>query len=183
MSRAADRGRARAHGGLSRGPRGGAPKGVHTPGGAAVSQGDDSQQGESTTPREVVYIQKTVVRKVGEPYPGWREHLIAAFRALKPETDVSTGRRYKIGRVARMVMRETNEESYLVGARYDINHNPGARVDGYTRVLEAIIRSAEVKFSYDRLGGLMPYSSQMIKADCGIRIIISIKPISQALGL
>ena len=56
-------------------------------------------------------------------------------------------------------------------------------MDGYTRVLEAIIRRAEVQFSYDRLGGLMPYSSQTIKADCGIRIIISIKPISQALGL
>ena len=125
-----------------------------------------------------------VIRRVGEPFPAWRDHLIAAFRALKPEPSGPSTGRYKIGRVARMVMRDSNEDSYLVGVGYNLNPNPGAHVDSYNRVVEALMRRARFVFSYCPMTHtLLPYSSTMLKADCGIRIIISLRPISQALQL
>ena len=139
---------------------------------------------QQATTREVVVINRVVIRRVGEPFPAWRDHLIAAFRALKPELSGSSTRHYKIGRVARMVMQDSNEDSYLVGARYDLNTNPGAQVDSYNRVVEALIRRARFEFSYcPMMHTLLPYSSTTLKVDCGIRIIISLLPISQALQL
>ena len=40
---------------------------------------------QQATTREVVVINRVVIRRVGEPFPAWRDHLIAAYRALKPE--------------------------------------------------------------------------------------------------
>ena len=160
------------------------PGGLQEPRRATSPPPQAAPPAQQATTREVVVINRVVIRRVGEPFPAWRDHLIAAFRALKPELSGSHTRRYKIGRVARMVMLASNEDSYLVGARYDLNTNPGAQVDSYNRVVEALIRRARFEFAYcPRTHTLLPYSSTMLKADCGIRIVISLRPISQALQL
>ena len=160
------------------------PGGLQEPRRATSPPPQAAPPAQQATTREVVVINRVVIRRVGEPFPAWRDHLIAAFRALKPEPSGSNTRRYKIGRVARMVMLASNEDSYLVGARYDLNTNPGAQVDSYNRVVEALIRRARFEFAYcPRTHTLLPYSSTMLKADCGIRIVISLRPISQALQL
>ena len=134
--------------------------------------------------REVVIINRVVIRRVGEPFLGWKEHLIAAFRALKPEASGLSTRCYQTGRVAKMVMLPQNEDSDLVGARYDINTNPGTQVDSHNRVVEALIRRARFEFSYHPITKmLLPYSSMVLKADCGIRIVVSLQPLMDALRL
>ena len=160
------------------------PGGLQEPRRATSPPPQAAPPAQQPTTREVVVVERVVIRRVGEPFPAWRDNLIAAFRALKPELSGSNTRRYKIGRVARMVMLASNEDSYLVGARYDLNTNPGAQVDSYNRVVEALIRRARFEFAYcPRTHTLLPYSSTMLKADCGIRIVISLRPISQALQL
>ena len=82
-------------------------------------------------------------------------------------------------------MKTDNAESYLVGAKFDLNGNQGAKVDGYNRVVEALIRRSQPIFercpsTRIPLSTSSPYQT---KADCGIKIVLSLRPISQAMGI
>ena len=137
------------------------------------------QESLQGAPQMVKKVYKTVL----EPYRGWKEALIRAFRDLRPEAS-DIGHRYKQGRVARIV-KSDNAESYLVGAKFDLNGNQGAKVDGYNRVVEALIRRSQPIFercpsTRIPLSTSSPYQT---KADCGIKIVLSLRPISQALGI
>ena len=127
---------------------------------------------------------KKVYKTVVEPYKGWKEVLIRTFRDLRPEAS-DTGHRYKQGRVARIVMKTDNAESYLVGVKFNLNGNQGAKVDGYNRVVEALIRRSQPIFERCPSTGIpLPTSSPyQTKADCGIKIVLSLRPISPAMGI
>ena len=66
-------------------------------------------------------VERVVRRRVGEPFPAWRDNLIAAFRALRPELSGSNTRRYKIGRVARMVMLGLKMTGCLPFSKVNVN--------------------------------------------------------------
>ena len=141
-----------------------------------------TQQGQLAQPSGPMVVHRVVYRTLGEPYQGWRELLIMAFRKLVPEENTTDGRRYNTGKVAAIVMKTQNRESFMVAARFDINHNSGANVDRYTRVVEALIRGTRAQFKRCEItGGPEPYASGQIKALCGIKIAITIKTLPQAM--
>ena len=117
---------------------------------------------------------------MGEPYQGWREPLIRAFRQLRPEASPLDGRKYKGGRVAAIVMKPENSESFMVGARFDINAFNGD--SEFTRVTEALIRAHNPSFQRSELTGAPePYSSEQLKARNGMKIAVTIKTLTAAM--
>ena len=138
----------------------------------------------ATPPREqppTAVVQRVIYRTLAEPYQGWREPLIRAFRQLRPETNPQGDRRFKSGYVAAVVMTDTNSESFMVAARYDINTYNGGDSE-YTRVTEALIRAHNPGFQRcETSGDPVPYVSGQIKARNGVKIAITIKTVISAL--
>ena len=78
-------------------------------------------------------------------------------------------------------MRYNNSQSFMVAARYDINSHNGGNSE-YTRVTEALIRAHNPRFRQSEItGGLEPYSSGQIKARNGVKMVITIKSINDAM--
>ena len=78
-------------------------------------------------------------------------------------------------------MRDNNRESFMVAARYDINSNQGDDSQ-YTRLTEALIRAYNPRFRQSEItGGPEPYSSGQIKARNGVKMVITIKSINDAM--
>ena len=162
----------------------GAPGGHNTnPAAAAMPAQDVRLQRGATPPRgqpPTVADQRVIYRTLAEPYQGWREPLIRAFRQLRPETNPQGDRRFKSGYVAAAVMKDINSESFLVAARYDINSYNGGDSE-YTRVSEALIRAHNPTFQRCETSGCpVPYVSGQIKARNGVKIAITIKTIIDA---
>ena len=131
--------------------------------------------------REVVTIQTRIV-VMAEPYRGWRDELVRAFRDLRPQK-VEGSTRFKSGYVGRVAYCNL-DGPYVVGARYNINANPGARDTPWTRVVESLIRG--MSGNMDRCptsGTPLPFTSGREKAENGVQIQVAIKPLSSALGL
>ena len=78
-------------------------------------------------------------------------------------------------------MRYNNSQSFMVAARYDINSHNGGNSE-YTRVTEALIRAHNPRFRRSEItGGPEPYSSGQIKARNGVKMVITIKSIIDAM--
>ena len=131
--------------------------------------------------REVVTIQTRIV-VMAEPYRGWRDELVRAFRDLRPQR-VEGGTCFNSGYVGRVASCDL-DGLYVVGAKYNINSNPGARDTPWTRVVESLIRG--MSGNMDRCptsGTPLPFLSGREKADTGLQIQVAIKPLRLALGL
>ena len=135
-------------------------------------------------PLPVQIVREVVTQYIvmAEPYPNWRDTLVSLFRNLTP-TKVAGGSKWQSGYVARVV-NSGPDGPYLIGARYNINGNPGAPPFNWGRVVESLIRGMSGNMERaPESGDPLPFTSGREKANCGVQIRVAIKPLPGALGI
>ena len=121
-----------------------------------------------TVPRSIILLP--------EPYANWRERLVGLFRALTP--DKADGR-LTPGHVGQVYIQRPLSESYLVSAKYDLNVRGGGDIR-WMRVVEGIVRTMRLDLQRHPITLEALPAKKTEKAACGIRVQVSLKPLSMA---
>ncbi len=138
---------------------------------APGGQGDQQQPATgqpSPFPRRIILLP--------EPYANWRERLVGLFRALNP--DMADGR-IVTGHVGQVYVQRPLTKSYLVSAKYDLNVRVGGDIR-WMRVVKGIVRTMRLDLQRHPITLEALPAKRTEKAACGIRVQVSLKPLSMA---
>ena len=112
-----------------------------------------------------------------EPYANWRERLVGLFRA--PDQPDQADGRFVPGHVGQVYVQRPLSESYLVSTKYDVNVRGGGNIR-WMRVVEGVVRSMRLDIQCHPITFAPLPAKKTEKAACGVRVQVSLKPLSLA---